>query len=106
MRGAFSGAHVERRGLFEEAQGGTLFLDEIAELPLSLQPKLLRVLEAREVRRVGANTSRPVDVRVLAATHRSLAQSVNEGTFREDLYYRLAVVEVELLRSARGGRTC
>ncbi|HEY8089830.1 MAG TPA: sigma-54-dependent Fis family transcriptional regulator, partial [Polyangiaceae bacterium] len=71
VRGAFSGAHVERRGLFEEAHGGTLFLDEIAELPLSLQPKLLRVLEAREVRRVGANTSRPVDVRVLAATHRS-----------------------------------
>lgn len=102
-RGAFSGAHTDRRGLFEEAQGGTLFLDEIAELPLALQPKLLRVLEAREIRRVGANTSRPIDVRVLAATHRSLAQSVNEGTFREDLYYRLAVVEVELppLRSRR-----
>jgi DNA-binding NtrC family response regulator len=103
VRGAFSGAHVERRGLFEEAHGGTLFLDEIAELPLSLQPKLLRVLEAREVRRVGANTSKPIDVRVLAATHRSLAQSVNEGGFREDLYYRLAVVEVELppLRARR-----
>ena len=103
VRGAFSGAHAERRGLFEEAQGGTLFLDEIAELPLSLQPKLLRVLEAREVRRVGANTGRAIDVRVLAATHRSLAQSVNEGAFREDLYYRLAVVEVELppLRARR-----
>jgi DNA-binding NtrC family response regulator len=96
VRGAFSGAHAERRGLFEEAHGGTLFLDEIAELPLSLQPKLLRVLEAREVRRLGANAGRPIDVRVLAATHRSLAQSVNEGAFREDLYYRLAVVEVEL----------
>ncbi len=103
VRGAFSGAHAERRGLFEEAHGGTLFLDEIAELPLSLQPKLLRVLEAREVRRLGANTSKPIDVRILAATHRSLAQSVNEGGFREDLYYRLAVVEVELppLRARR-----
>jgi transcriptional regulator with PAS, ATPase and Fis domain len=103
VRGAFSGAHVERRGLFEEAHGGTLFLDEIAELPLSLQPKLLRVLEAREVRRLGSNASKPIDVRVLAATHRSLAQSVNEGAFREDLYYRLAVVEVELppLRARR-----
>jgi DNA-binding NtrC family response regulator len=102
-RGAFSGAHADRRGLFEEAHGGTLFLDEIAELPLALQPKLLRVLEAREIRRVGANTSRPIDVRVLAATHRSLAQSVNDGAFREDLYYRLAVVEVELppLRARR-----
>jgi transcriptional regulator with PAS, ATPase and Fis domain len=103
VRGAFSGAQNDRKGLFEEAHGGTIFLDEIAELPLALQPKLLRALEAREVRRVGANTSKPVDVRVLAATHRSLAKSVNEGRFREDLYYRLAIVEVELppLRARR-----
>lgn len=103
VRGAFSGAMNDRKGLFEEAHGGTLFLDEIGELPLSLQPKLLRALEAREVRRVGANSGRSVDVRVLAATHRSLARSVNEGSFREDLYYRLAVIEVELppLRARR-----
>ena len=95
-RGAFSGAVNDRRGLIEEAHGGTLFLDEIGELPLNLQAKLLRVLETREVRRVGANTARAVDVRLVAATNRMLAQSVNEGSFREDLYYRLAVVEVQL----------
>jgi DNA-binding NtrC family response regulator len=95
-RGAFSGAVSDRRGLIEEAHGGTLFLDEVGELPLNLQAKLLRVLETREVRRVGANTARAVDVRLVAATHRMLAQSVNEGSFREDLYYRLAVVEVQL----------
>ncbi len=93
----------DRRGLVEEAHGGTLFLDEIGELPLNLQAKLLRVLESRAVRRVGANTERAVDVRVLAATNRALAQSVNDGEFREDLYYRLAVIEVVLppLRARR-----
>ncbi len=103
VRGAFSGAHSDRRGLFEEANGGTLFLDEVGELPPALQPRLLRVLETREVRRVGANLNRRVDVRILAATRRPLAQSVNDGTFRDDLYSRLAVVEIELppLRARR-----
>ncbi|HSQ66826.1 MAG TPA: sigma 54-interacting transcriptional regulator [Polyangiaceae bacterium] len=103
VRGAFSGAVSDRQGAVEEANGGTLFFDEIGELPLSLQPKLLRVLETRTVRRVGSNTSRPVNVRVIAATNRHLPAEVNAGTFREDLYYRLAVVTVELppLRARR-----
>ncbi len=96
MRGAFSGAVSDRRGVFEEAHGGTLFLDEIGEMPLSVQSRLLRAIETRSVRRVGGNTERPVDVRIVAATNRSLALCANQGTFREDLYYRLAVVEVTL----------
>lgn len=96
VKGAFSGATQDRAGVFEEADGGTLFLDELGELPLALQAKLLRVLETRTLRRVGSNTVRSVDVRVLAATNRPLDRCVNEGTFREDLYYRLAVVEIVL----------
>jgi transcriptional regulator with PAS, ATPase and Fis domain len=93
-RGAFTGAEQARRGLFEEANGGTLFLDEIGELPLDLQPKLLRVLEQREVRPIGAREARSVDVRVIAATNRRLAEAARTGEFRSDLFYRLAVVKV------------
>jgi transcriptional regulator with GAF, ATPase, and Fis domain len=95
-RGSFTGATDRHRGSFEQADGGTIFLDEIGELDLSLQPKLLRVLENREIKRVGGDRAIPVNVRVVAATNRDLRQMVNEGTFREDLYYRLGVVTVEL----------
>lgn len=102
-KGAFTGATERKTGSFEQAQGGTLFLDEIGELPLDQQSKLLRVLENREIRRVGGEKTIPVDVRVLAATNRDLRQMVSQGQFREDLYYRLAVVTVELppLRARR-----
>ena len=103
VRGAFTGASQNRAGAFEEANGGTLFLDEIGEMPLATQVKLLRAIESRSIRRVGATKEMPVDVRIIAATNRKLALMVNEGTFREDLYYRLAVVEVSLppLRARR-----
>ncbi len=95
-KGAFTGADVARPGAFERAEGGTLFLDEIGELPLELQPKLLRALEAREVRRVGASSPRTVDVRVVAATHRDLRAEVRAGRFRADLFHRLVVVELRV----------
>jgi len=96
VRGAFTGAVSDRNGAFLEADGGSIFLDELGELPLDLQPKLLRVLEGGTVRRVGEDKHRRVDVRVIAATHRDLEAEIDAGKFRRDLYYRLAVVLVQV----------
>ena len=96
VRGAFTGANADRQGAFETADGGTVFLDEIGDLAPELQPKLLRVLEKREIRRVGDNRVRKINVRIICATNRRLEEEVNAGRFREDLYYRLSVVRIEL----------
>jgi len=95
-RGAFTGASQSRRGRFEEANTGTIFIDEIGDLALPLQAKLLRVLQERTVERLGSNTPHPVDVRVICATNRNLEQMVREGTFREDLYFRISVVKMQM----------
>jgi DNA-binding NtrC family response regulator len=95
-RGAFTGASSDREGAFERADGGTIFLDELGELPLELQPKLLRALGEREIRKVGGKKTRRVDVRVVAATNRDLRREVNAGRFRADLFYRLAVIQIRM----------
>ncbi|MFO0689963.1 MAG: sigma-54 dependent transcriptional regulator [Myxococcota bacterium] len=96
VRGAFTGAHVNKKGLFEAAAGGTLFLDEIGDMPISLQGKLLRVLQDKEIRPVGGNQSIKVDVRIIAATHQDMNRAIAEGRFRQDLYYRLNVIPVRI----------
>ncbi|MCG8420743.1 MAG: sigma 54-interacting transcriptional regulator [Proteobacteria bacterium] len=95
-RGAFTGAVTDRPGAFEQADGGTIFLDEIGELELTMQPRLLRVLEQRHIKRIGRSRHTPVDVRIIAATNRDLQRDINEGTFRADLFYRLAVVHLRI----------
>ncbi len=95
-KGSFTGAHVDKDGLFQAAQGGTLFLDEVAELPLHMQVKLLRVIQEKTVRPIGAPAELPVDVRVLSATHKNLSRLVDEGKFRHDLYYRINVIELQV----------
>src|SRR5262249_45611391 len=95
-RGSFTGATNAREGAFEAAAGGTIFLDEIGELSIDLQPKLLRALERKQVKRIGSNRYVPSDVRVIAPTHRSLRKEVNDKRFRSALYYRIAVVEIRL----------
>jgi two-component system NtrC family response regulator len=102
-RGSFTGASQDTKGKFEAANGGTLFLDEISQMPLALQPKLLRVLQEQEITRVGESVPRKIDVRIVAATNQNLEKMVEQGTFREDLYFRLAVVPVNLppLRTRR-----
>ena len=96
LKGSFTGAHSDKEGLFQAASGGTLFLDEIAELPLNMQVKLLRVIQEKAVRTVGAAQEHPIDVRILSASHKNLVKLVADGDFREDLYYRINVIELTI----------
>lgn len=96
LKGSFTGANADKEGLFQAAHGGTLFLDEVAELPLHMQVKLLRVIQEKAARPVGAQQEQPVDVRILSASHRNLADLVKSGHFREDLYYRINVLELQV----------
>jgi two-component system response regulator PilR (NtrC family) len=95
-KGSFAGAHEDREGFVQAAQGGTLFLDEIGDLPLAMQSKLLRVIQERTVRPVGAVTETPINVRVVSATHKDLASEVHDGRFRQDLFYRLNVIQIRV----------
>ena len=95
-KGSFTGAIQQRKGRFEAADGGTIFLDEIGDMPADMQVKLLRVLEERQIERVGSNRTIPVDVRIVSATHKNLEKAIEEGRFREDLYYRLAIFPLQL----------
>ena len=96
IRGAFTGADANRTGAFEEADGGAIFLDEIGEMPLSMQPRLLRVLEGKTIKQIGENRERSVDVRVIAATNRDLYQQIQDGRFRENMYERLNVIPIQI----------
>ena len=104
-KGAFTGATRSRRGVFEQAHGGTLLLDEVGDMPLSMQAKLLRVIQERQVVRVGGERPIPVDVRLICATHRDLRTMVQQGSFREDLYYRLHVIQLRIRRCGSAVRT-
>jgi two-component system response regulator PilR (NtrC family) len=103
-KGSFTGAGADKAGLFQAAQGGTLFLDEVAELPLHMQVKLLRAIQEKAVRPIGGRDEIPVDVRILSATHKNLGQLVEQGQFRQDLFYRINVIELRVppLRERRG----
>ena len=95
-KGAFTGAEKDREGFFQAANQGTLLLDEVADLPMAMQVKLLRAIQEKKIRRVGATLEEPVDVRILSATHHDLAKCVQQGTFRQDLYYRLNVISIQM----------
>ena len=105
-KGSFTGASCDKQGLFQAAEGGTLFLDEVADLPLSLQVKLLRALQEKKIRPVGDSREIPVDIRLLSATHQNLNDMVLAGTFRQDLYYRINVIDLHVPSCVNDPKTC